>query len=150
MSFKTWAIEKKIKESDLVFTRALHSPLHLDLFNKLADQLAEFNPSFSVALPLLEMTADLILMGHNESLFLKTENLDSYGALLKSLRYPETTKRDQDLKSKMESLPWPAGSKVKFERRGDRAGVELKLFVSSDVDLTKILAALERVQKELS
>ncbi len=150
MSFKTWAEDKKVKPTDLIFLRALKDPVHLDLFHKLADHVVHLHPTFAESLPIFEHLTDLILMGHGEELFLNMDNLETYKTYLKSLRYPHTSKRDEELKTKMESLPWPYGSKVRFERRGDRAGVELKLFISSDVDLTKILASLERVQKELS
>lgn len=150
MSFKTWSEDKKVKQSDLVFIGALKNPMHLDLFHKVADQVVGLGPSFSEGLQIFELTTDLILMGHNEHLFSHTENLETYKAHVKSLRYPQTTKRDEDLKTKLEALPWPYGSKVKFERRGDRAGVEVKLFISSEVDLTKILASLERVKQELN
>lgn len=146
----TWSEDKKVKESDLIFARALKNPVHLDLFHKVADQVAGLGPSFSDGLQILEMLTDLVLMGHTEELFLRQTDLATYKAHLKSLRYPQTTKRDDDLKIKLENLPWPYGSKVKFERRGDRAGVELKLFISSEVDLTKILASLERVKQELT
>lgn len=150
MSFKTWSEAKKVKEADLIFTRALKSQVHLDLFHKLSNQVAELNPSFSEGLQILELSTDLILMGYSEELFNQSTQIDAYKNHLKSLRYPQTTKRDDELKNKLEALPWPYGSKVKFERRGDRAGVELKLFISSEVDLTKILASLERVKQELS
>ena len=150
MSFQTWTLEKKIKDTDLVFLRALNSSVHLDLFQKAADQFALLNPTFSESLPVLEQMTDLILMGHDEQLFLNSESFDIYKKHIRALRFPQTTQRDEELKIKLESLPWPYGSKVKFERRGDRAGVELKLFISSEVDLTKVISALERVQKEFS
>ena len=53
------------------------------------------------------------------------------------------------LKEKLESLSWPYGSKIKFERRGDRAGIELKLFISSSSDLTKVISSLERVKENI-
>lgn len=150
MSFKTWATDKKLKDSDLIFLRALKNSVQLDLFHKVADQTALLNPTFTEGLQIFEMLTDLVLMGHAENLFENSGSLTEYRAHLKNLRYPLTSKRDDEQKTKFESLPWPYGSKVKFERRGDRAGVELKLFISSEVDLTKILASLERVQKELS
>jgi hypothetical protein len=149
MSFGVWVTEKKVKESDLVFTRALKNPAHLDLFQKAADHVVGFTPSFSDGLQALELVTDLILMGHDEEIFATLSGFESYRSHLKKLRYPQASQRDQDLKNKLETLPWPYGSKVKFERRGDRAGIELKLFITNDVDLTKIMASLERVQKEL-
>ncbi len=149
MDFKTWALEKKLKDSDLLFKKALKTPLQEALLLKLADQLASLNPTFSEGLVTLELMTDLILMGLDEVLFENSASFDLWKASLRRLRYPTTSVRDDDLKVKLEKLPWPYGSKVKFERRGDRAGVELKLFVSSATDLTKILASLERVQEEI-
>lgn len=150
MGFKSWAIEKKLTDHDLVFLRGLKSPLQLDLFHKVADEVSALAPTFTEGLKTFEILTDLILMGHNEILFEKLQNLETYHVHLKSLRYPMTTKRDDEMKTKYEALPWPSGSKIKFERRGDRAGVECKLFISSEVDLTKIIAAFERIHKELS
>lgn len=149
MDFKTWALDKKLKESDLLFTKVFKTPAEEALFYKLSDLLASLQPSFTEGLQGLELLTDLVLMGHDASLFENTTTFDSWKASLRRLRYPETSIRDDELKSKLEKLSWPVGSKVKFERRGDRAGVELKLFVSSATDLTKILVALERVQEEI-
>jgi hypothetical protein len=148
--FKTWTEARKVKDSDLLFRRALKSHLQKALFLKLADHLATLNPSFSEGVQTLELLTDLILMGHDEDLFEDSLGFSSWQKNLKQLRYPETTARDDQLKHKLEKLPWPYGAKIKFERRGDRAGVELKLFVSSPTDLTKILASLERVQQEFT
>ncbi|MBC7742892.1 MAG: hypothetical protein H7061_11895 [Bdellovibrionaceae bacterium] len=150
MDFTSWALQKKLKDQDLLFKRALKTPLQEALFSKLANQLASLNPTYSEGLSVLEMLTDLILMGHNEMLFEGAESFETWKSALKKLRFPETSQRDELLKTKLEQLPWPYGSKVKFERRGDKAGVELKLFVSSATDLTKILASLERVQVEIS
>ena len=49
----------------------------------------------------------------------------------------------------MLGLPWPYGSKLKFERRGDRAGIELKVFITSEADLIKTIAALEQVKSKI-
>ncbi len=149
MTFKTWAINKNVKETDLVFMRTLTSA-QLDLFYRAADQVALLGATFTEGLEIFEILADLILSGKIETLCSHTDTLTDYREHLRSLRYPIAFKRDQELKKKFESLPWPYGSKIKFERRGDRAGVEIKLFISSEVELTKILASFERVQKEIS
>lgn len=150
MNYKNWLSEKNIKESDLIFTRSLKKEIHQELFKKAADQITQLKPTYSEGLQLFEVLTDLVLMGHDEVLFENSALLDVYKKHLLSLRYPVTQNRDEDLKKKYEQLPWPAGAKIKFERRGDRAGVELKLFISNPTDLTKAIAALERVQQELN
>lgn len=147
MNFNSWSLEKKIKPTDLVFTQALKTELQRDLFNRVSEQMAEHNPSFSEGLQFLEQITDLILMGYNDELFTEQPSWTRWKEKIHELRFPLTKSRDEKLKIKFESLPWPAGSKIKFERRGDRAGVEVKLYISNEADLTKILASLERVQK---
>lgn len=150
MNYKDWLSEKNIKDSDLIFTQSLKKEIHQELFKKAADQITQLRPTYSEGLQLLEVLTDLVLMGHDEVLFENSALLEVYKKHLLSLRYPVTKNRDEDLKKKYEQLPWPAGAKIKFERRGDRAGVELKLFISNPTDLTKAIAALERVQQELN
>ncbi|OFZ29026.1 MAG: hypothetical protein A2622_13110 [Bdellovibrionales bacterium RIFCSPHIGHO2_01_FULL_40_29] len=148
-SFDLWKSEKKVKDSDLIFTRALKTQFQQDLFHRLSNTLADLKPSFTEGLQLLEMVTDLILMDYTEALFVYTEDLDTYRTYLRNLRYPMTTHHDDVLKHKFTEMPWPQGAKVKFERRGDRAGVEVRFFVSSATDITKLIAALERVQIEM-
>lgn len=149
MNFKTWKEQKKVKDQDLIFTKSLHENLHQELFLKVSEQMASLTPSFTEGISFLETATDLILMGYNEQLFEKSADFSAWQASLRGLRYPQTSLRDEALKQKFESLPWPAGAKVKFERRGDRSGVEMKVFISGGPDVTKIVAALERVGQEL-
>ncbi|MFZ3229773.1 MAG: hypothetical protein WA160_06185 [Pseudobdellovibrio sp.] len=149
-SFDQWQLEKKMKVSDLVFTQSLKTTFQQDLFEKVAIHITSLKPSFSEGLKALELATELILMGHQETLFENGSTLEACLLHLQHLRYPHTTSSDTDLKTKLENLPWPSQTKVKFERRGDRAGVEVKLFISSASDLTKIIASLERVQIEIA
>lgn len=149
-SFILWAAEKKVKKSDLAFTAAIRSLHHQKIYQKLADHLANLHPSFSEGLATLELIAELVLMGYEEDLFFNHQSLESWKSHLRKLRYPMTAKQDVLLKNKLENLPWPQGAKIKFERRGDRAGLEFKFFVSSQVDITKLISALERVQAEMA
>ncbi len=149
MNFKTWKEQKKVKDQDLIFTGSLKEILHQELFSKISEQMASLKPSFSDGISFLESATDLILMGHTEELFENSTEFSAWQQSLKRLRYPQTALRDEEQKKKFASLPWPAGAKVKFERRGDRSGVELKVFISGAPDVTKIVAALERVEQEL-
>lgn len=150
MNFQTWIELKKLKTHDLIFTKTLKTEAHQQIFSQVCEQMAGFTPSFSEGLAFLEMVTDLVLMGHTEDLFTGSENFENWQNNVKRLRYPQTSARDENLKQKFETLPWPQGAKIKFERRGDKAGVEMKVFISSPADLTKIMASLERVQKDLN
>lgn len=151
MNFKTWAIEKKIKDSDIHFVKLLNNPADLNKLYKVCDEVILLKPSFSEIIKIIETLTELILMGNSEILSPGSiNNLEDYKKYLFQIRFPQAAQKDNELKNKMEKLPWPYGSKIKFERRGDRSGVELKVFISNEVDLTKILASLERVKQELS
>lgn len=150
MNFKTWKDSKKVKLTDLVFTHALKDSVQQELLERVGNNMAALQPSFSEGLAFLEMATDLILMGHTESLLQPATDFNSWKTQLFQLRYPQTALRDSESRHMFENLPWPHGAKVKFERRGDKSGVELKLFISNPSDLTKILASLERVQQEMN
>ena len=148
-AFALWAAEKKVKDCDLQFTHLLKTPVQEETFKQISDRIAALKPSFSEGLSVLETITELILMGHHEDLFHHLETFSYYKTHVRSLRYPLTTNSDDVLKTKFNNLPWPQASKIKFERRGDRAGVEFKFFISSKTDVTKLIAAFERVQSEM-
>lgn len=144
-----WLEAKKVKSSDLVFVSPLKTDLQWQLFFKGLSLFIEARASYSDSLKNLEIFSDLILMGYEETLFEHSHDFTKWTTHLRSLRYPATTERDDVLKEKLEKLPWPYGSKTKFERRGDRAGIELKLFITSQADLIKAISSLERVKEQL-
>lgn len=145
-----WLEAKKVKANDLAFLSPLKTDLQWQLFFKALLQLIEARTSYTESLRNLELISDLILMGHEETLFEQAHDFVKWSAHLKALRYPATTQRDDQLKEKLEKLPWPYGSKTKFERRGDRAGIELKMFIASEADLIKAISSLERVKEQIS
>ncbi len=144
-----WLMSKKIKSSDLNPVLSFKTDLHWKLFNKSILTLIDLKASYSESIKTIDLITDLILMGHSENLFENTSSFQNWADHLYQLRYPATVKRDQDLKQKFETLPWPYGSKTKFERRGDRSGVELKVFITSEADLIKVMSSLERVQQQM-
>jgi hypothetical protein len=149
-SVHPWIEAKKVKSSDLAFLSPLKTELQWQLFFKGLKLVIDFRTSYTDSLKLLEMFSDLILMGHEETLFEFSHDLPNWTSHVKALRYPSTMKRDDELKTKLEKLPWPYGAKTKFERRGDRAGIELKMFITSQADLIKAISALERVKEQIS
>ncbi|AZZ35966.1 hypothetical protein CIK05_03875 [Bdellovibrio sp. qaytius] len=144
-----WIEAKKVKGADLAFLSPLKTDLQWQLLFKALMQLIEARTSYTDSLKNLELISDLILMGHEETLFEQSHDFAKWSVHLRALRYPATTKRDDQLKDKLEKLPWPYGSKTKFERRGDRAGIELKMFITSEADLIKAISSLERVKDQI-
>ena len=149
MNFQTWKEQKKVKDGDLIFTRSLKTEADKDLFLRIADQMAALSPSFREGVAFLETATELILMGYLEQLLENGQDFSSWSRHMKALRYPGTSEREARVQSNLSELPWPAGSKLKFERRGDKFGVEMKVFISNPADVTKIIASLERVKQEM-
>lgn len=147
--FGDWMTAKKMSESAFPFLKLVKTDTDLSLWIKGLYHCSLLNLTFSETLQTMELFTDLLLMGHNEILFEKSQNRDQWKNHLHQLRYPMTAEVDQQLKQKLENLPWPVGAKIKFERRGDRAGVEVKMFISSSADLTKVISSLERVKENL-
>lgn len=149
-SVEPWLEAKKVKAQDLVFLSPLKTDLQWQLLFKALSHLIEARTSYTESLKTLEIISDLILMGHEETLFEQSHDFMKWTNHVRSLRYPSTTQRDDALKERLEKLPWPYGSKTKFERRGDRAGIELKMFITSEADLIKAISSLERVKEQIN
>lgn len=156
-SFNLWLNSKKSRPPHTLlaypFLKLVRKDEDWSLLNQCLDQVLHLKLSLSDGLKAIELFTEIILIENDSELKKQVlkNNADSSSWLkkLNELRYPLTSQRDEIFKSKLVDLPWPYGSKVKFERRGDRAGVELKSFISSSADITKIIASLERVKNQL-
>lgn len=150
---QTWLESKKAPETELPFLTLLKSEMQLAVLDKVIEKFESVRPSFSDGVKILELVTENILISADdnglENLFEHSESAEKWLKNLAHLRYPVTAARDSELETKMMALPWPYGAKTKFERRGDRSGVELKLFISSEADLTKVISSLERVKTGL-
>ena len=147
-----WLASKNHKQ-DLPFLKLIKSEMHFSILDHAVKKFELLRPSYSDGLKILELITENMLISTDqnlENLFLNSDSVILWLNKLTELRYPITSKRDSDVENKMLNFPWPCGSKVKFERRGDRAGIELKLFITSSSDLIKAIASLERVQQELT
>jgi hypothetical protein len=145
----SWVQSKKIKSTDLTFLNILKTDNEKKMISECFLKCFSLNASFSETLQILELATELVMINSETAVLTETTNINTWKSELKKLRYPQTTLSDQELKAKLEALPWPYGAKVKFERRGDRAGIEVKLFISSTADLTKSISALERVKEQI-
>lgn len=147
VSFLTWAQAKKVQPQDLRFLTLLAQPEQREKFSVVTDEFFKSSPSFSEGLQTLETVVDLILMKKADAIPTFTD-IQNWRQQLIQVRHPVTAANDDVRKAAIENLKWPQGSKIKVERRGDRHGVELKVFISSATDLTKVIATLERVKDD--
>lgn len=144
IGFQKWCESKKVGPQDLA---PLLSAGGLDI-RPLKLKIVSLNLSKSEGIQALELGIDLMLMGHSWD-EIKGSEPDSGKTWLHHLtqiRYPQTFQRDQERQKRWQGLPWPGTSQARWVRQGDRAGVELKIFVSQPSDLKKHLVSLQRVQ----
>lgn len=146
-SFQTWAAQKRLAPNDIAGLRVVET----EKICSFLSQVTQLDLSKSFALQLLELSVDLLYFDETPesilSLWPKNKNDIEFSLKqLKALRYPQTTSMDTKIEGQMKKLPWPGTSQAKWVRHGDRAGIELKLFVSQPSDLKKYLVSLERVQ----
>lgn len=144
---KNWLELKKSGLKKTPFLGLIKTPEMHDQIEQIVDQLLQTKASFSEGIQILELSTELLLLEKKPAY--SGNSTTEWIQNLKILRYPSSHQIQKNKEDLFLKLPWPHGSKIKFERRGDRTGVELKCFISSEVDLTKMLAALERVQTEL-
>lgn len=111
----------------------------------------ERNLSRSISVQVLELFVELLLMGTNESEILPRpqEDSDLWMKRLKVLRYPQSAKADELAGLQIKDLPWPGTSTARWTRQGDKAGIELKLFVSNPMDLKKYIQSLALVSEAM-
>ncbi len=155
-SFQNWVQTKKVQPQDLRFLSLLTEPDQLKKFSALTYHFFDSNPSFTDGLQTIETVVDLILLKKDSEVYpfensdpnQKHHHIQKWRQHLAQVRHPITAHNDDVRKGAIEQLKWPSGSKIKVERRGDRHGVELKVFISSATDLTKMIASLERVKDD--
>jgi hypothetical protein len=141
--FQDWIFQKQVSLNEVSIFLSL--PPHK--FLKIQDEIILQKLSKSAGIQALEIAGELILMGQSqEQLIIKSNHGDEWLEHLKSLRFPRSKKQDQAAQDWLNTLPWPSKSQVKWQRKGDAAGIEIKLFATSPQELKKHITSLQRVQ----
>lgn len=113
-------------------------------------QLALLNPSRSFGIQLLDLLVDCLLMGQSEdTCLLHSSSFDLWRDHLRTLRFPQTTKRDEEKKQSLLNI-WPKSFTVRWLRQGDRSGVDVRFFVSSKKELEEKIESLQRVYNDFA
>lgn len=155
LEIQRWFSQKKWAPQDLAPLRALDDLNQLD---EHWDELLLANPSKSDGVKWLEMLIELILMGFKKDqlrpLHSSTENSQPYTTAqwlshLQALRYPLATQQSEQGEQKIRAMNWPPKSEARWTRRGDRSGVELKLFFSNPQELKINTIRLEKMVQDL-
>lgn len=136
-SFQNWINKKSIHPTAL---RVLNSLKNIKHANPLFQWIAENNLSQSLGIKTLEMGVELILMGISFDEILKS-NLspeDTIQAIEKK-RKPLSTIQDETKKKKLENIMWPSNVTGGWNRKGDKTGLEIKIWCQNQKELEEKL-----------
>lgn len=147
LEIQRWLQSKKMNPQDLAPLRSLADLSTLEPF---WSTLLKSNASKSEASQLLELVVELNLMELPMEDLVKTSPASEWLKDLRALRYPHSTSHDQSADSKIRSMAWPLKSEARWSRRGDRSGIELKLFFSHPQELRRSLDRLHQVCEDLN
>jgi hypothetical protein len=130
----------------------LRSLKDVSTFEKVFLWLARSSASKSVGVKALESICECVEMGQSIDTILRVLEvtpMDKHLGQIQKWRYPMSTERDDKKKADWLALPWPAHSQIQWQRQGDEAGVEVKLFISSAKSLKNYILGLENTLKTI-
>lgn len=146
LTFQDWCTEKKVAANELAI---LSSFKEFDAFQKVCDFLVSNQCGKQTGIQILEIAGELILMETSiEDLLSSHLTPEAFLLSLKKRRFPNSSEKDEEQNQWIQSLGWPSSSQSKWVRRGDKAGVEVKLFFSSPLELHKNIIQLQRIEEK--
>jgi hypothetical protein len=140
--FLNWCVLKKMGPQDFAPLKSFSEGIP-----KLRPFLEKFNHSVSKSdgAQIFELLIELLMMDQNMDYLLQLE-LPQWLPKLKKMRYPLTSEHAQIKEALVQKMNWPLHSQAKWVRKGDKSGVELKLFFSHPQDLKRSLIKLEQIE----
>lgn len=146
LEVQRWLHQKKFGPQDLAPLRSLTEIATIQEFWPL---LIQSHYSKSDGAKIIELLVELTLMEKPISQLLPQREISFWLKQLQEMRHPMITQNDANAEKKIRSVAWPLKSEAKWARRGDRAGVELKLFFSHPQELKRSLERLQQVCSDL-
>lgn len=141
--FRTWAHERRVSVRDL-------APLRCEIskeFVFVLEQIVRTRATRQQGAQILEISVELYLADTPLSEVMNlSDSAEIWLAHLKKIRYPLSTGADREMQNKVKSLPWPSHVEAEWQRRGDQAGVQIKLFAQSETELSKHLENLRNMK----
>lgn len=154
LEFQRYILQKKIKLNDLLFLSTLNELDSSIATTSYFIKILETQPSYQELIKATELVVEILALDKTGDLNEVTSHSYSTSQeLIKALtliRYPESAKVESSKNAIQKNIPWPPFAEVKTTRKGDRVGFDVRFFISSEADVIKTVAALERVQAALS
>ncbi len=143
--FLNWCTKHDLSPRDLFPLLSLTAPLEIE--NHL-QKISELAVSRNLGAQILELLVECYLMSSqdlaNQDL---TNSAEDWLSQLKRARYPQTQNSDSEKQKRMMALPWPKDFQLRWQRNGDRGGLEVKFFVTNEQELLKFSKLLEQTMQ---
>lgn len=159
---QTWIHQKKVSPLDLAPFKALSKKESFDLLEPLWQPFLYYSFSKSDGVKVIEYLIELLLLEfplqelfppnwtENSTLVPTAHNSgENWMHHLHSLRYPKSTQFDQNAEALLLQQTWPKKMDARWIRRGDRSGVELKLFFTHPDELKQNIVGLEKTLHDI-
>ncbi len=145
--FFKWCIEHNSSPRDLYPILSVKdlAPINEDLIH-----LHTIGVSRSLGSQILELLIECFLLDPNGAKTSAAHNGDEWLSQLKIKRYPQTYKSDLEKQQKMMSLPLPKDFQTRWQRQGDRSGLEVRFFISQEQELKKYSQLLQQTLENMS
>lgn len=143
--FLNWCTEHNLSPRDLFPLLSMSNLQNVDEDLKKISSLAL---SRNLGAQILELVIECRLLSDSNEEQSSATTGDEWLQQLKSKRYPQTLLNDSEKQKKMLALPWPKDFQLRWQRQGDRSGLEIKFFVSHEKELPKFTQLLQQtIQK---
>ncbi len=143
--FLDWCAEHSLSPRDLF---PLLSLTNLQSVEEALKRISSLALSRNLGAQILELAVECRLLSLSESSESCASTGDEWLQQLKAKRYPQTAFSDSEKQKKMLELPWPKDFQLRWQRQGDRSGLEVKFFVSHEKELPKFTQLLQQtIQK---
>ena len=134
--FQNWSNSRSVHLNEL---RVLNSLKNTQQIHFLLEWIAQSGLSHSLGLRALELAVELLLMGWpaDEILSQNVRNLPPEFALqtMEQKRKPLSFAQDQMKKENLKKISWPAQVTAGWQRKGDKTGVEIKIWCQNQKEL---------------
>jgi hypothetical protein len=141
-NFLNWCAHKKWGPQDFAPLRA-----YSDGLTQLTPFLEAINNPLSKndGTQIFELLVELLMLGKDLRYLLELDLLQWHSALKKE-RYPMASAQSNKNEELIKKMSWPLHSQPKWIRKGDKSGIELKLFFSHPQELERSLIKLEQLK----
>lgn len=135
-AFQNWTHKKSIHLNELRILNSLENPKQIYF---LLEWIGKHDVSHALGLKAMELGIELLLMGCSPDEILSPDirntSPESVVQVMEQKRKPLTFSQDQIKKETLRTIPWPAHVTTEWRRKGDKTGLEIKIWCQNQKEL---------------